>query len=260
MRGDGGENAERAADHHADQAVDAGLSHRHRADELAVAQHRGAVADRHHFVEPVGDVDDADAVSFKGPHEVEQAGDLGRRERRRRLVHDDEAGVDRQRPGDLDHLLVGDREIAHQPARVHLQAEPVERALGLAHRRRPVDEAAAPRFAADHHVLGDAERRDEVEFLVDGDDALRLRLVRRRKRHRRAVEDDFAGVGALRARQDLQQGRFAGAVFAEQRMDLARPHLERDLVERDDAGEALGDPSHAEERRGVRHRRSGLKL
>ncbi len=176
------EDAEVAPDHHPDQMVDAGGLDVDGADHATVAQDRRAIADRHDLVEPVGDVDDADAAGLERAHEVEQPAHLGGAQGRRRLVHDDEARLDRQRAGDLHHLLVGDAEVAHQPSRLDRKAEPVERLARGPERGGPVDEARGPGLAADHDVLGDAERRDQRELLVDGDDALALRLVGLRRR------------------------------------------------------------------------------
>ena len=60
-----------------------------------------------------------------------------------------------------------------------------------------------------------------------------------------SAEGDRAAIGLLRAGEDLEERRLAGAVLAEQRMDLARQHLEVDIVERLHAGKALADPGHA---------------
>ena len=53
---------------------------------------------------------------------------------------------------------------------------------------------------------------------------------------RRACRDRALGAG-----HDLDQRRLAGAVLADQRVDFARAKIERDAVERADAGERLGD-------------------
>ena len=55
-----------------------------------------------------------------------------------------------------------------------------------------------------------------------------------------AVQPDLAGIGAVHAGEDLDQRRLAGAVLAEQRVHLAGAHVEVDRVERERAGEALG--------------------
>ena len=48
--------------------------------------------------------------------------------------------------------------------------------------------------------------------------------------HRRAVEADLALVGVQDAVDHLDQRRLAGAVLAEQRVDLAGRHPEADVV------------------------------
>jgi hypothetical protein len=47
-----------------------------------------------------------------------------------------------------------------------------------------------------------------------------------------AVEDHPAGAGPLQPGDAPERGRLAGAVAAEQRDDLALPHLDRDALER----------------------------
>ena len=82
----------------------------------------------------------------------------------------------------------------------------------------------------------------EGELLVDRDDAAPLGVVRRGEGDRLAERTRSSpAIGALRAGQDLEQRRLAGAVLAEQRVDLAGPHFEIDIVERQHAGKALAD-------------------
>ena len=66
---------------------------------------------------------------------------------------------------------------------------------------------------------------------------------------RLAGEEDLAAVGLVDAGHDLDQRRFAGAVLAEQRVDLARIERERHVLERLGRVEALGDVAHLENRR-----------
>ena len=70
---------------------------------------------------------------------------------------------------------------------------------------------------------------------------------RRVPAHGGAVQLDVAGVGLVSAGDDLCQGRFPGAVFADQRVDLTGFDLEIDLAERLHAGKRLRDllqPEH----------------
>ncbi len=58
--------------------------------------------------------------------------------------------------------------------------------------------------------------------------------------------DDVAGIAAVRvdAREHLHQRGFAGAVFADDRMDLAFAHGQVDVVQRLHTREAFLDAAH----------------
>ncbi len=45
--------------------------------------------------------------------------------------------------------------------------------------------------------------------------------------------------------QQFHAGAFSGAILAEQRKHLARPQIERDILDGDGAAECLGDPGQA---------------
>ena len=104
------------------------------------------------------------------------------RERRGRLVHDDQPRLHRERAGDLDHLLLGDAR-GRAPARIGSTSRPMRVGDGARLRRHPppVDEEPRPGLAADEDVLGDRHVRGEGELLVDRDDAELLRVVRARR-------------------------------------------------------------------------------
>src|SRR5581483_11147967 len=131
-----------------------------------------------------------------------------------------ETRIHRQRPGDLDHLLLGDGKVADERHRVEVEADARGDRARLRGHPPPVDEAVPARLAADEDVLGDGDVRGEGELLVDRDDAEALRRVRIGERHRLPVKDDLAPVRALRAGEDLEEGRLAGAVLAEERVYL----------------------------------------
>ena len=68
-----------------------------------------------------------------------------------------------------------------------------------------------------------------------------------REGDRLAVDADLAGVRLVEAVEDVHQGRLAGAVLAEEGVNLAALHLEGDAVVRDHAGELLADVPHRED-------------
>ena len=65
---------------------------------------------------------------------------------------------------------------------------------------------------------------------------------------RNAVDLDRAPVGRRHAAQDLHQGRFAGAVFADQADHLAAAARPAEIGQRHDAGIGLRNPDQSEER------------
>ena len=112
-------------------------------------------------------------------------------ERTRRLVHDDDARVLRQRLGDFDHLLLGERQRAHESGRwrnVEAEALQVHLALGvhLAALVQQPQRAGPERLAPEEDVRGDIEIVQNVEFLVDEPDAQRQRVGDVPDRHRLA--------------------------------------------------------------------------
>ena len=231
-----------AADHHRDERVAIQIGDRPNADQLAVLEHRHAVGDREDLLQPVGDVDDADAVRAQTPGSVEQQLRLAARNHRSRLVEHQKLRIAHQRLCDLDHLLIRDAQLLHQRAGVEMMAEPVERFAGASVHRGVVDQSE-PRLrrVAEEDVLRDRQLGEKNEFLVDHMDAGVFRLLGRRPAARDAVEDDLAAIRRVGAGDGLDQCRLAGAVFAEQRVDFAGFRLEIHSVEGFDPRKRLGD-------------------
>jgi hypothetical protein len=92
--------------------------------------------------------------------------------------------------------------------------------------------------------------------LVHHRDARVDRIARRVKLDGRAEQRDLALVRPVEAREDVRERRLAGAVLAQQCVDLAGGRLEVDVLVRDDCGEPLCDPAQRDRRR----RRRGLCL
>ena len=65
-----------------------------------------------------------------------------------------------------------------------------------------------------------------------------------------AVQQDLAAIRLMDAGHDLDQRRLAGAVLAEQGVNLAGIERERHVLERLGGVEALGDVAHLQDRRG----------
>ena len=76
-------------------------------------------------------------------------------------------------------------------------------------------------FPLQEHVVVDAEPVDQRQILVDALDAERAGVVDRAQLDRSAVDKDLPRIRPVVAGQDLDQGRFAGAVVAEDAERLA---------------------------------------
>ena len=169
------------------------------------------------------DEEDRVAPGAQRLDDAEQPLDLVRRQRRGRLVHHDHPRVRRQRLRDLDELLIGDREPPSEPVRVEPDAELLEQLGGLAPHPSPVDSSEAlERLDADEDVLGDAQVGEERRLLEDDRDAGGLRLLGVVEDRLLAVDQESAGVGAVHAGEDLDERGLAGAVLADEAVDLAR--------------------------------------
>ena len=222
------------------------------ARDLAVAQDDHPVGDLEHLVEPMRDVDHADAARAKPPKRGEQAHHLVRRQAGGRLVEHEDLGLRGQRAGDGDQRLLGPAEALDANVRIDVGAEDVQRRRRAPARRRPVHHPEAPRIAEGQaDVLGDGHPVDQAEVLMDERD----RQAPQRPRDVPAAIADGALVQRVDAREDLDQRGLAGAVLAEERDDLAGVHVHADVVERLRSAEELGDVPHLQQRIARRRRR-----
>ena len=185
------------------------------ADGLAVAEHRGAVAERRDLEQAVRDEDDRAAGGGSGG---------GRRR----------APARRGRPA----APPSSRRGAARPARWRARARDRGRAgwraagRGRVSRRsrsgtpssRTQRRNGSTGVRGEPQIGGDVEVGDQRRLLVDRHQAGAAGVGRRADVARLATDQDAAGVGADRAGQDLHQCRFAGAVRAHQRVHLAGQH------------------------------------
>ncbi len=152
---------------------------------------------------------------------------------RGRLVHDEDAHVLEEHPGDLDELLLADRQLADEHVGVEVLLRAVARASAVRRRcaawstnRRPGRSSRpAKRFSA-IDMFG---KRLSSWWMMPMPCAIASRglpmldgLV---------VEQDRARARLLGAGEDLHEGRLAGAVLTDEDVDLASEGLEVDALE-----------------------------
>ena len=219
-------------------------------DVAPVAQHGDAIGERHHLFDAVGDVDDADAFGGELADDAEQALALGGREGGGGLVHDEDAGVERQGLGDLDELLLAHAQAGGARLGVEVDAEAGEELCRAAttmarrSRKRPARSGSRPRkmLAA---TLSSGTRLSSWWMMATPARSASRTLAKRTGASSIRISPSCGGEDAG---EDLHQRRLAGAVLAHERVNLAGAEVEVDAVERGDAGEALGDAGGAQER------------
>ena len=208
---------------------------------LPVAQHGHPVGQLEQLFQAVGDKQNGGAILAQPAHDAEQVGHLGERQGGGGLVHDQNARVDRERAGNLDHLLLGDAQAARFGVHVQVHAQRIEQAPGLLVHRLPADPAARDGLAAGKNILGDVEVGEEAQFLVNGGDAAPGGLARVGQAHHFTVQADLTPVRLVHPGDDFHQGRFPGPVFAQQRVHLARAQVELHAAQGMHPGKALRD-------------------
>ncbi len=108
------------------------------------------------------------------------------------------------------------------------------------------------RAEAEGDVLGHRQRFEQREMLEHHADAQALRMARVLDRDLLAFPDDLAGIGLDHAVDDLDQRALAGAVLAQQRVDLVALDRQRNLIVGQAAGILLGHAGHRQQRAGRR--------
>ena len=248
------DGAQRTPDHHLDGAIPVELGGRMHADQVPIAQDRDAVGDPVDLLHPVADEHHGDAPRLQGGDDGEQPLDLALGERRGRLVHDQHLGLDRQRPRDLDELLLGGAQPLQHLLRTARQADDVEQLLRPRPHAGVVDAAEPPaRHVAHEDVLEDAEIAEQAGMLVHDRDAAAGRLQRRPGLDRDAVDEHRTAVGPIDAGQQLDAGALAGAVLPQEGKHVPSNEIECPARESDGAPEALrGLPQTGRGKRSVR--------
>ena len=129
-------------------------------DQLAVAKHGDVVGERHDVRQDVRDVDDRLAGLAQAADQREEPRGLARGQRGRRLVEDDDLGIELQRLGDLDELpLAGRQPLDRRVRRRGRGSTSLSSARVRAASARAVDQRQRPDArrgkSVDEDVLGD---------------------------------------------------------------------------------------------------------
>ena len=124
-------------DHQLDHRWPVDVRHLALMHDAPIPHDRQRVADSEYLVEDVADVDDADTPILESADRLVETRDVSGREPAGRLVHEQHPGIERQRLGDLDFLLLDGRQ------RTDLRIEIEVDAVAIEQRLRPRGAAAS---------------------------------------------------------------------------------------------------------------------
>jgi hypothetical protein len=204
----------------------------------------------------MADIDDRDALRLQIANDPEQ--NLGFRFRQCccRFVEDQHAAVERQRLGNLDQLLAGNRQFGNLLAHVD-RSQPVHHRLRIPLQPAIIHERRAAAVGSRHeHVLGHRCIGAEGDFLMHEAKPERLRHGGRRHLDGRAIDEHFALGRLQHPGNDIHQRRFARAVFAAKRMNFACFEAEAHVRQCLHRTEVLADIANFQNR----HRRHDMLL
>ena len=114
------------------------------ADDAAVAQADHAIGAGLHLAKPVGDVDHRHPVRPQLRDHLQQPVGFRQRQAGGRLVHDDDARIDRQRLGDLHQLPLRDRQSLDRRVRAEIGAQPSSSGATCSRRRLRLTSISGP--------------------------------------------------------------------------------------------------------------------
>ena len=155
-------------------------------------------------------------------------------ERAERLVHQEHARPEDERPRQCHPLLLAARELARQTVLVAGEADHLERF------RDAVEDLQARHRAnlqRERDVIEDGEVR---EHRVALEDHAQIAALRGQRGHRLAVHEHLAAGGIGEARHHHERRGLAGAAGPEQGEEGARGHGDGDIAHRDHRPEGLG--------------------
>ena len=206
----------------------------------------------------VEDHDDRDVALFleAGDHVEDRCPLLGAH-RRQRLVQQQDIGVAGDRPRDSDRLALTPRQARDWDVQAwDVDPDLVERSAGLAAHQHVVEKRdwLEHTLPAQEQVVVDRQLVDQRQILVDGVDPVSAGVVDALWRIRLALEPHRPGVLLVKAADDLDERRLAGAVVAQQPQNLALAEMEVDVAQGRDRAKALGDVLDAQDVVGRRGR------
>src|SRR5215831_18856876 len=215
-------------------------------DDLAAREDRDAVRELRHHAQVVLDHQHR-AVGRDALDQRRDALDVLVGHPRRRLVQEQQLGLERKRRRDLQRALAAVRQLDRdrvlefrQRDRLEQRARPAVQLLEQALGAPEIEGSAALALQGDAHVLEHREVRKHRGDLERANQAHPGDRRRTRAGDVAALVDDAAPRRLEEVCQQVEAGRLPGAVRADERVDAAAADLEVDVPDRDETLELLG--------------------
>lgn len=142
-----------SADHPLDDLIARKVLRRTGLDDIAVPDHGRRIAHLEDLIHFVRNIHYGRSVFLQRVHDLEQVPCLARRQRGRRLVHNDDARLFVQDLGDLHHLLLRGRKSLNLCGRPEVKAERVQKFLRSRVDLLPVYKSPAAIQLVQEHVF-----------------------------------------------------------------------------------------------------------
>ena len=173
----------------------------------------------------MADVDHRDAPALQRLDHRKQSLSIGGGERRGRLIHDDDLGVEHQSAGNFHELLFGNAQLAHP--RVRVQIRLAEQCQCLFYNfLLAFAETETAFFNTQRNVFLHGQVRCQSQFLVNHGNARQPAHGGRSGCVRLAIKHDCARIGLFGTAQYFHQRAFPGSVLSNQGVDFAVPHFQ----------------------------------
>ncbi len=213
-------------------------------DDAAIDQHRDAVGEREHGLHVVLDQHDRHFLA-QLQEQLHHARGFGDAETGHRLVEQQQLRPGRERDRKLEFALLAMAELGDRHIGAGRKTDAFERGRGsvaqtlLFPRIAPEAEGVpVMRLRCERDIVGGGEIRQQRGDLEGTREPERTTAIGRHVRDVAAAEKDAAGVRREMTGELADQRGLAGAVRADDRVQLAFRDVERNVIGREDAAEA----------------------
>ena len=199
---------------------------------LAVAEDGDLVRHSEHFVQLMADEHDGQAFMLELLDHLQQIIHLLTGQRRGGLIHEQQLRILRQRATDGGQLTVGHGGFDHRGVQIQGYADAIDLLLGDAVHFLPIHQLLAGLAdLIDGDIFRNRHMIEERKILINNLNTLVHGLGGRQTGIFVSIETDLTTITGVHARNGLDKGGFARAVFAREAVNLTFADLNTHIVE-----------------------------